>query len=289
MKRFFGLFKSAGKEFSNDKGTTLAAAIAYYTIFSIAPLLVIAIAIAGLVFGQAQAQAQIVNQLRAFMGNAGATAIEQMLANANKAHGGTWAIIIGVVILLLGAAGVFIQLKQSLNMVWNVPQQKTASGVKGLISQRLLAFGMVFAIGFLLMVSLVVDAAISSFAKYGSTTLPGGEAVWQGIQLGISFVVFAVLFAMMFRFLPDIHVRWRDVWFGAFFTSLLFIIGKYLLALYIGKSSVGSSFGAAGSLVVLLVWIYWSSNIFLFGAEFTQVHARSRGEKLEAGDQRKVA
>ncbi len=289
MKRFFGLFKSAGQEFSNDKATTLAAALAYYTIFAIAPLLVIAIAIAGMVFGHAQAQAQIVGQLRAFMGNAGATAIEQMLANANKAHGSTWAIIIGVMTLLLGAAGVFMQLKQSLNTVWNVPQQKIAGGIKGFIRERLLAFGMVFAIGFLLMVSLVVDAAISSFAKYASTTLPGGEKVWQGIQLGISFVVVAVLFAMMFRFLPDTRVRWRDVWFGSFFTSLLFIIGKYLLALYIGRSSMGSSFGAAGSIVVLLVWIYWSSNIFLFGAEFTQAHAQSRGEKLEASDRRKVA
>lgn len=283
MKRVLNFFKSTVRGFSNDKATTLAAALAYYTIFSVAPLLLIAIAIAGLVFGRAQAQAQIVGQLRAFMGNAGAAAIEQMLANSTKAHGSIWAIVIGAVILLLGAAGVFMQLKQSLNMVWNVPQQKIAGGIKGFIRQRLLAFGMVFAIGFLLLVSLVSDAAISSFARYANTRLPGGEGLWQGIQLGISFVVITVLFALMFRFLPDIRVEWRDVWFGAAFTSVLFIIGKYLMALYVGRGSVGSSFGAAGSLVVLLVWIYWSSNIFLFGAEFTQVYARSHGSRQMTG------
>lgn len=291
MRRLFDFFKQTWQEFSEDKATRLAAALAYYTIFSIAPLLLIAIAIAGLVFGRAGAKAQIVGQLRSLMGNAGAEAIEQMLINSNKGHGGVWAIVIGAVFLLLGAAGVFMQLEDALNTVWNVPRQKIAGGIKGFIKTRLLAFGMVFGIGFLLLVSLVIDAAISAFAKYAGARLPGGLAVWQGIQLAISFVVIACLFAMMFRYLPDIRAAWRDVWIGSLFTSILFVIGKFLLALYLGRGSVGSSFGAAGSLVVLLVWIYWSANIFLLGAEFTQVFSRTYGSqrRLQEAERRTAA
>jgi len=263
MKRYIELFKKTWTEFSNDKAQRLGAALAYYTLFSIAPLLLIAIAVAGLIFGRSQAQAQIVAQLRTLMGDAGAKAIAEMLANAAKPKSGTLAIIIGAVTLLFGAAGVFGNLKDALNTIWNVPEKKSG-GIMTMLKERFLSFAMVLGTGFLLLVSLVIDAALASLDK----------ALWQPVQLIISFGVITVLFAMIFRFLPDIHIEWREVWLGAAFTSLLFIIGKFALAFYIGKSAVGSSYGAAGSLVVLLVWIFWSANILFFGAEFTQVYAR---------------
>ncbi|HUJ13790.1 MAG TPA: YihY/virulence factor BrkB family protein [Thermoanaerobaculia bacterium] len=287
--KYLRLFRKTFQEFSEDKATRLAAALAYYTIFSVAPLLVIAIAIAGLFFGEAQAQHAIVSQLKNFMGDSGVAAIQQMLQNQHEHGGSSIALIAGFVILLFGATGVFVQLKDALNTAWNVPEGKTAGGIKGFIKTRLLAFGMVLGIGFLLLVSLAIDAAISSLGAVAFADLPGGAGIWQGMQLIVSFVVIALLFAAMFRLLPDTHVEWRDVWFGAFFTSLLFIIGKYLLGLYLGRGSVGSSFGAAGSLVVLLVWIYWSAAIFLFGAEFTQVYARAHGSRVGEEQQLKSA
>jgi len=263
VQRYFSLFKEAWTEFSKDKAQRLAAALAYYTLFSIAPLLLIAIAIAGLIFGRSQAQEAIVAQLRTLMGDAGARAITEMLASAAKPKTATFAIVIGVVTLLVGAAGVFGQLKDALNTIWEV-EEKKGGGIVGFIKGRFLSFAMVVGVGFLLLVSLIIDAALALLDK----------ALWQPVQLIVSFGVITVLFAMIFRFLPDIRIKWRDVWFGAAFTSLLFVIGKFALGLYLGKSAIGSSYGAAGSLVVLLVWIFWSANILFFGAEFTQVHAR---------------
>jgi membrane protein len=275
MKWYFDLLKEAFTEFQRDKAQRLGAALAYYTIFSIAPLLLIAIAIAGIVFGKSQAQAQIVEQLRRLMGDAGAKAIAEMLASA-KPRTGTLAIVIGTITLLVGAAGVFGNLKDALDTIWNV-EVKPSGGIMGMIKQRFLSFSMVLGVGFLLLVTLVFDAVIASIGKYADNRLPGGEALWQSLQLVVSFVVVTVLFALIFRFLPDTHVEWRDVWAGAFFTAFLFVVGKFALGLYLGKSAVASSYGAAGSLVVLLVWIYWSTNILFFGAECVQVYARTRG------------
>jgi len=266
MRKYFTLLKKAWGEFTEDKAQRLAAGLAYYTLFSIAPLLLIAIAIAGLVFGKSQAQAQIIGQIRMVMGDAGGKAIEEMLVSAAKPKTGTFAIVIGAVTLLFGAAGVFGQLKDALNTIWNLPEKK-GGGFMRLLKERFLSFAMVLGVAFLLLVSLVIDAALSAI----SSTL------WQPIQLLVSFAVVTVLFAFIFRFLPDTRPEWRDVWSGAAFTSLLFVLGKFALGLYLGKSAVGSSYGAAGSLVVMLVWIYWSANILFFGAEFTQVHARERG------------
>ncbi len=262
MRKYFTLLKKAWGEFTEDKAQRLAAGLAYYTLFSIAPLLLIAIAIAGLVFGKSQAQAQIIGQIRMVMGDAGGKAIEEMLVSAAKPKTGTFAIVIGAVTLLFGAAGVFGQLKDALNTIWNLPEKK-GGGFMRLLKERFLSFAMVLGVAFLLLVSLVIDAALSAI----SSTL------WQPIQLLVSFAVVTVLFAFIFRFLPDTRPEWRDVWSGAAFTSLLFVLGKFALGLYLGKSAVGSSYGAAGSLVVMLVWIYWSANILFFGAEFTQVHA----------------
>ena len=175
-------------------------------------------------------------------------------------------------------AGVFGALKDALNTIWNV-EEKPKGGVLAMIRERFLSFAMVFGVGFLLLVSLVIDAAIAAMGKFAGNRLPGGESLWQSLQLAVSFAVVTALFALIFRYLPDIRIEWRDVRLGAAFTSFLFIVGKFALGLYIGKSAVGSSFGAAGSLVVVLVWIYWSTNIVFFGAEFTKVYARTQGSR----------
>ena len=276
MKRYVDLLKQTFTEFQRDKALRLGAALAYYTLFSIAPLLLIAIAIAGIVFGRSQAQAQIVEQLRRLMGDAGAKAITEMLASAGKPKTGALAIVIGTVTLLVGAAGVFGELKDALDTIWKV-EAKPSGGIMGMIKQRFLSFSMVLGVGFLLLVTLVFDAVIASIGKYAGNRLPGGEALWQSLQLAVSFGVVTLLFALIFRFLPDIHIEWRDVRAGAFFTAFLFVVGKFALGLYLGKSAVGSSYGAAGSIVVLLVWIYWSTNILFFGAEFTRVYAQAKG------------
>lgn len=285
MKRYLNLFKQAWADFGEDKAQRLAAGLAYYTIFSIAPLLLIAIAIAGLVFGRSEAQAQIVAQLQGLFGDAGAKAIKEMLENAAKPDSGALAIIIGSVTLLFGAAGVFAQLKSALNTIWEV-EEKKGGGIAGFIKERLLSFAMVLVVGFLLLVTLVIDAALSAVGSYAQARLPGGEAPWHIAQLVVSFGVVAVLFALIFRYLPDVRIAWRDVRFGAAFTAALFVIGKFALGLWLGKKSVGSAYGAAGSLVVLLLWIYWSASIVFFGAEFTQVYASSHGS-LRAAPKRK--
>lgn len=276
MKRYLGLFKQTWTEFVEDKAQRLGAALAYYTVFSIAPMLLIAVAIAGLAFGKNAAQHQIQHQLGSVLGQGTAEAVEKMIQSAAKPRTGTIATIIGVIILLFGAAGVFGQLQEALDTIWNVERPEKA-GFLALITDRFLSMAMVFGIGFLLLVTLVIDAIISAMGHYLQSRIPGGEAVLQVAQLLLSFGLVTLLFAMMFRYLPHTRVEWRDVWFGAAFTSFLFVIGKFALGLYIGKAAVGSAYGAAGSLVVILIWVYWSAQILFFGAEFTQVYARSRG------------
>jgi membrane protein len=276
MKRVFSLFKQTFSEFGQDKAPRLGAALAYYTIFSIGPLLLIAISVAGLVWGQEAAQGRIADQLRNVFGANTADAIQTMVAAAgDRKSGGIIATIIGIVTLFFGASGVFAQLEDALNTIWNVEKDK-GEGIKGFIKDRLLSMTMVLGIGFLLLVSLVFDAVIAAMGDY-LTRVVGGEALMQVVQLAVSFAVITVLFAMIFKFLPDIEITWRDVWFGAAFTSLLFVIGKFALGLYLGKAAIGSSYGAAGSLVILLLWVYYSAQILFFGAEFTQVYTRAEG------------
>jgi membrane protein len=285
MKRYIDLFKQTWTEFGEDKAQRLGAALAYYTVFSIAPLLLIAISIAGLVFGHKAAQGEIEQQLAGTLGQSTAKALNEMVLNASKPKSGTIAMIIGIVSLLFGAAGVFGQLQAALDTIWNVEKPKT-SGFIGLIKDRFLSMAMVFGIGFLLLVTLVIDTAISAMGHFLGSRLPGGEALLQTAQILISFGLVTVLFALTFRYLPHIRVAWKDVWLGAAFTSLLFVLGKFGLSLYIGKASVGSAYGAAGSLVVILIWVYWSAQILFFGAEFTQVYARAHGSM--AGDPSKA-
>jgi membrane protein len=275
MGKYLTLFKETGREFSEDKVPRLGAALAYYTIFSIGPLLLIAVAMAGIFLGQEAARGQVSAELGKLFGSQMSKSLEQMIEAAAKPKSGTIATIVGVITLMLGAAGLFGQLKDALNTIWNV-EPKKAGGIMGFIRERFLSMAMVLGIGFLLLVTLAFDAAISALGPW-LERLVGGEAVMHAISLALSFAVATVLFAAIFRILPDLKIAWRDVWLGAVFTSLLFVLGKWGLGLYLGKAAVGSAYGAAGSLVILLVWVYWSAQILFFGAEFTQVYARTLG------------
>lgn len=285
MKKYLQLFKETFKEFGEDKAPRLGAALAYYTIFSIAPLLLIAIAVAGMVFGDEAARGGITKELGNVMGPQGAKAVEEMVANASKPRAGAIATILGVITLLFGASGVFGQLKDALNTIWNV-EEKPSGGIMGFIRQRFLSMTMVMGVAFLLLVSLVLDAAISGMNTYLDKMVPGGSVLVQALQLVISFAVVTVSFAMIFKYLPDVRIAWRDVWLGAAFTAFLFVLGKFGLGIYIARAAPGSSFGAAGALIILLIWIYWSAQILFFGAEYTQVYARRHGSKK--GDRSKI-
>jgi membrane protein len=279
LKTFFSLMKEAFDDWNRDKAPRLAAALAYYTAFSIAPLLIVVIAIAGLVFGQEAVRGQLDNQIQGMVGAQAADAIQEMVAGANHPDTGVIAAIIGVVTLLLGAAGLFGQLQDALNTVWGV-EPKPNLGIVATIRSRLLSFTMVLGIGFLLLVSLVISAALAALETWMSGALPFSPLILQIINLVISLLVITGMFAVIFKVLPDAEIAWRDVLLGAFVTALLFTIGKFLIGLYLGHSSIASSYGAAGSFVVLLLWIYYSAQILLFGAEFTQVYARRYGSKI---------
>lgn len=275
MGKYLQLFKDTAREFNEDKVPRLGAALAYYTIFSIGPLLLIAVAMAGIFLGQEAAQGQVSDQLGKFFGPHMAKSLEEVIEAAAKPKSGRLATIVGVLTLMLGASGLLGQLKDALNTIWNVEQKKT-SGIIGFTKERFLSMAMVLGIGFLLLVTLFFDAMISAMGPL-LERLIGGEAIVHILSLALSFAISTVLFAAIFRILPDLKIAWHDVWFGAVFTSLLFVLGKWGLGVYLGKAAVGSAYGAAGSLVILLVWVYWSAQILFFGAEFTQVYARTFG------------
>jgi membrane protein len=276
---FRSLIKETYLRWSDDKVPRLGAALAYYTVFSIVPLLIIVIGIAGLVFGEEAAQTYIMTQVQSLVGPQSAEALEEMLKTANKPSYGYTATGIALVTLLVGASGVFAQLQDALNDIWKV-EPKSGRGIIGLIKDRFLSFLAVLGTGFLLLVSLVVSAILSAAGKFVSGWLPAPEAVLHAVNLVVSFAVITVLFAMMFKFLPDARIDWNDVWIGAALTSLLFTIGKFLISLYLGKADIGSAFGAAGSFVIVLVWVYYSSQLLLFGAEFTAVYADRFGSRI---------
>lgn len=283
VKRFWALIKTAGLDWVDDKAPRLSAALAYYTIFSLAPLLIIILAIIGAVWGgqSGGAQAQIVVEIQGLIGSEGAQAIEEMLNNASRpGSGGGLATMLGVLALIFGATGVFVQLQDALNQIWEV-ERKPGAGIKGFILSRLLSFGIVIGIGFLLLVSLVITAAVSALDQLLTGVTPLFQAVMQLVNSIISIGVITVLFAMIYKYLPDVTISWRDVWVGAFTTAVLFTIGKYGIGLYLGNSSAASTYGAAGSLVVLLLWIYYSAMILFFGAEVTQVYGRQYGSIIK--------
>jgi membrane protein len=268
------LARHAFADWLDDGAPRLGAALAYYTLFSLAPLLLAAIAIAGLAFGEEAAQGRIVAELESLIGRVGAEAVQQLVENSRRPEAGIVATIVALATLLLGASGVFVELKSALNLIWEV---KAPAGVGAMVRARLAAFGLVLAVGFLLLVSLVVSAALSAM---GRTVIGGlGEpaaAVLQALHSLVSLAVLTVLFAMLFKFLPDTEVSWRDVWIGSVTTSLLFTVGKYLIGLYLARNTLSSTFGAAASIVILMVWIYYAGQVFFFGAELTQACARRR-------------
>jgi membrane protein len=271
----WGLVKQAFNDWNDDNAPRLGAALSYYTLFSLAPLLIVAIAIAGLVFGQEAAQGRIVAELRGLVGDTGATAVEELIKNSRRAEGGIVASALGVLTLLIGATGAFAELKSSLNVVWDV--EAPSGGIWGLVRTRLWAFALVLAVGFLLMVSLLVSAAIAATDTILARFVSEPSAVLHAINTALSLAVITVGFALIFKYLPDTEVSWGDVWFGAAVTSALFTLGKFLIGLYLGHSSVSSVYGAAGSVVVLMVWVYYAAQIFFFGAELTQGYARRHG------------
>lgn len=279
LKAFLALLKATWTEWNEDKASRLAAALAYYTVFSLAPLLIIVIAIAGLVFGHDAAQGRIVEQIEGLVGGDGADAIQAMLENANQPAAGVTATVIGVVTLLFGATGVFIQLQDALNTIWEVAP-KPGQGIVNFLRNRFLSFSMVLGIGFLLLVSLVLSAVLAAIGTYFNHLLPGLTSLWQAINFVVSFGVITLLFGMIYRILPDVKIAWGDVWIGAAVTSLLFTIGRLLIGIYLGSSAIDSAYGAAGSFVVILVWVYYSAQILLFGAEFTQVYAKQYGSRI---------
>lgn len=257
-----------------DEALSRGAAIAYYTIFSIAPVLVICIAIAGLVFGQEAAQGAMVGQLRGMMGDQAAEAVQAMIASAGNKSSGIWATVIGLVTLLITATGVFGEMQASLNLIWKA---QAPTGVSGMLKARAASLGLVATLGFLLLVSLVVSAGLTALGATMNRIVPGIETMLHVANFVISFLMVSALFAAIYKILPDRQLRWKDVAVGAFATAFLFTVGKTLIGLYIGSSSVASSYGAAGALVIVLLWIYYSSQIFLLGAEFTKVWASHHG------------
>jgi membrane protein len=279
----FNLLKDTFREWLDDGANRLAAALAYYTTFSLAPLLVLIIAIAGLVGGREAAQSQTMAQVQDLLGTQGREFVEGMIQSASQPETGLAATFIGAVTLLFGALGVFGELQNSLNTIWEVkpkPARNWMDGVKRFVVRRLLSFTMVLGIGFLLLASLVISAAVSAFGEYISSHWPMADFWLQLLNFLISFLVITLLFAMIFKFLPEIKIAWKDVWLGAAVTSILFSLGKFLIGLYLGRSRVGNTFGAAGSLAILLIWIYYSAQILFFGAEFTQIYANRYGSKI---------
>jgi membrane protein len=280
IKTIFDLLKETVSEWSKDKASRLAAALAYYTVFSLAPLLIIVIAIAGSVFGEEAARGEIVGQIQGLVGKDGANVIETAIENANKPDTGSIASIISIIVLLFGASGIFAELQDALNTVWEV-QPKPERGLINVIRSRFLSFSMVLGVGFLLLVSLVTSAALAATVNFFGHLLPPGlDFFWQLVNFIFAFGVTTVLFGLIYKVLPDVKIGWSDVWIGAAITSLLFSIGRYLLGQYLGNSSFSSTYGAAGSLVVVLAWVYYAAQILFFGAEFTQVYARRYGSQI---------
>ena len=284
VKRLWEPVAETFSDFSSDRCPRLAAALSYYTIFSLAPTLIIVIAVAGLVWGREAVQGELMTQFAGMVGEEGGKQIETMVVNASRQpRTGTIALILGIVTLLFGALGVFTQLKGALNTVWEV-QLKSPGGWRGIwlmIRTYLLSFAMLLVIAFLLLASLVVSTALSAAGKWMSGMLPLPEGAMYALNMVISFAVVALLFAAIFKILPDVKMSWRDVWVGALVTAALFTAGKFALGMYLGRSAAVSMYGAAGSGIIILLWVYYASMIFLLGAEFTQVYSRRWGSRIE--------
>jgi len=279
FKQIWSLTRKSVEAWVDDYAPSMGAALAYYTLFSIAPLLIIAIAVAGLVFGQDAARGEIVTQIQGLIGQEGAIAVQGLLKSANEPARDIFLTVVGIITLVIGATTVFAELQSDLDRIWRVPAPAKENGIWVLLRTRLLSFGLVLGLGFLLLVSLVISAAIAVLGKWWNGVFEGWEALLQSLNFGISLAATTLLFALIYKIMPRARIAWRDVLVGAGVTALLLEIGKFLIGLYLGKTSVASGFGAAGSLVVLLVWVYFAAQIFLLGAEFTWVYSHAYGSK----------
>ncbi|WP_086920416.1 YihY/virulence factor BrkB family protein [Variovorax sp. JS1663] len=276
-KQLFELCRQSVNAWIDDYAPSMGAAISYYTIFSLAPLLVIVIAVAGALFGREAAQGRIVEQVSGLVGREGAVAVEAMLRSVSEPDKGLIAGLISAVVLLVGATTVFAELQSALDRIWHVPEREKPAGLWAVLRARLLSFGLILGLAFLLMVSLVVSAALAAFGTWFGGLMPGWELLLQGLNLVISLGIVTLLFALIYKLMPTARIAWRDVWIGAAVTALLFELGKLGIGLYLGKSGLNESFAAAGSLVLLVAWVYYAAQIFLLGAEFTKVYAGAHG------------
>jgi membrane protein len=275
----YALMKETFRGWSEHRGLRLGAALAFYTIFAIAPLFIIVLAIAGFVFGEEAARRELFQQLSGLLGQRGGEAIEGIVASADRPKAGAWATVLATITLFIGSTGVFVQLQDSLNTIWQV-RRKPGAGLRAFIRDRLLSFAMVLGIGFLLLVSLILSAGLAAMGKFVSGLFPAQQVVWEILNFLVSIGLIAVLFAMMFKVLPDVHLAWRDVWVGAILSSIFFSVGKTALGLYLGRGSVVSAYGAAGSLVVVIMWVYYASQTVFLGAEFTRANAHRLGHAI---------
>lgn len=278
-KRILSLFRRSFDDWNRHNDTRLGAALAFYTIVSISPLVILILAIVSLVFNKNAAEAQLLAKVQQLVGSQGRETVQTLLAHGHRTFSGIFSAAMGVIVLFLGASGVFQELRSGLNTIWE-SEAKVSSGLWGMLRERILSFGMVLSLGFVLIVSLIVSAALTAISTYFSQLLPVSPIVLEVVNLVVSFAGIAVLFACILKYVPAAPVDWRDVRVGATVTALFFTLGKWLLAFYLGKASPGSGYGAAGSLVVLVVWVYYSAQIFYFGAEFTHVHALSNRNQL---------
>jgi membrane protein len=282
LRSIWALLSAAANNWVDDHAQSMGAALAYYTMFSIAPLLLIVISVAGLMFGEVAARAEIASQLHGLMGEQGASAVQALLVSVNQPAQGLAATVVGVLLLVVGATTVFAELQDSLDRIWHAPPRPGSGGFSGLwnlLTARLLSFGMILGIGFLLTVSLVFSAGLSAVGKWWSLSFAGWQFAATVIDLTLSFVLTTGMFALIYKVMPRVRVAWNDVWFAAVMTATLFAIGKFLIGAYIGRSAVASAFGAAGSLVALLVWVYYSAQIFLLGAEVSVAYASMFGSR----------
>lgn len=275
----YELGREAIADWLDDRSPRKAAALAFYTLFSLAPILIIAINVAAIAFGEEAARGEVVDQISGLVGESGALAVQALIDDAAKSQGGGLATLIGLVTLLVGATSAFAELKDGLDQIWRVPPERT-SGFRYLVRQRLLSFGLILTVGFLLLVSLVFSAALEAFSRYFGASL--APALLELVNSLLSFVLVVALFASIYKLLPSVRIAWRDVLAGAIVTSLLFTAGKYLIGLYLGGSAIASSYGAAGSIIIVMMWVYFSAMIFLLGAEFTRVFAYRHGSRRNA-------
>lgn len=289
IKAAWVLAKEAFSSWVEDYGQSMGAALAYYTVFSLAPLLLIVISVAGLIFGADAARGEILGQLRELMGEEAAIAVQGLLQSVSEPAESAVATVVGLAVLLIGATTVFAELQDALDRIWRAPTRSKSGGLWGLLRARFLSFGLILGIGFLLIVSLVFSAALAALQSWWDPVFGGWALLANVVNQVVSFGLTTAAFAMIYKVMPRAHIQWPDVWVGAAVTALLFTVGKYLIGLYIGKSGVTSSFGAAGSLVVVLLWVYYSAQIFLIGAEFTWVYAHTFGSRKGMKRPRRLA